>query len=146
MATGFGKWGMTSSMVASELIADQICGKENALAPIFSPRRFSMLAARTMAKEGGQAARGLARAVFAQGEGSLDGLPPGHGGLVSWQGKKVGAYRDEEGQLYLVDPRCPHMGCQLEWNPEERSWDCPCHGSRFDYEGRLLDGPAQTGL
>ena len=146
VATGFGKWGMTSSMVASELIADQICGKENALAPIFSPRRFSMLAARTMAKEGGQAARGLARAVFAQGEGSLDGLPPGHGGLVSWQGKKVGAYRDEEGQLYLVDPRCPHMGCQLEWNPEERSWDCPCHGSRFDYEGRLLDGPAQTGL
>ena len=146
VATGFGKWGMTSSMVASELIADQICGKENALAPIFSPRRFSMLAARTMAKEGGQAARGLARAVFAQGEGSLDGLPPGHGGLVSWQGKKVGAYRDKEGQLYLVDPRCPHMGCQLEWNPEERSWDCPCHGSRFDYEGRLLDGPAQTGL
>ena len=122
---------MTSSMVASELIADQICGKENALAPIFSPRRFCMLAA---------------RAVFAQGEGSLDGLPPGHGGLVSWQGKKVGAYRDKEGQLYLVDPRCPHMGCQLEWNPEERSWDCPCHGSRFDYEGRLLDGPAQTGL
>ena len=56
------------------------------------------------------------------------------------------AYKAEDGTLYTVDPRCPHLGCQLEWNPDERSWDCPCHGSRFDFQGRLLSGPAQTEL
>ena len=61
-------------------------------------------------------------------------------------GEKVGAYRDETGELFLVSTRCPHLGCQLEWNPDEKSWECPCHGSRFDHRGRLLEGPAQTHL
>ena len=55
----------------------------------------------------------------------------------------MGAWREADGRLCVVDLRCPHMGCRLEWNPHERSWDCPCHGSRFDRYGRLLDGPAQ---
>ncbi|MDE6880076.1 MAG: Rieske 2Fe-2S domain-containing protein, partial [Oscillospiraceae bacterium] len=50
------------------------------------------------------------------------------------------------GEIYVVDTRCPHLGCQLAWNPDEESWDCPCHGSRFDCRGKLLDGPAQTDL
>ena len=53
---------------------------------------------------------------------------------------------DEDGELHTIVPKCPHMGCQLEWNPDEKSWDCPCHGSRFDIYGRLLIGPAQTDL
>ena len=61
-------------------------------------------------------------------------------------GEKLGVYKAEDGTLYTVDPRCPHLGCQLEWNPDERSWDCPCHGSRFDFQGRLLSGPAQAEL
>ena len=61
-------------------------------------------------------------------------------------GQKAGAYRDEDGELYVVSIKCPHLGCQLEWNPDEKSWDCPCHGSRFDFRGRLLDGPAENGV
>ena len=72
--------------------------------------------------------------------------PPGHGGIVFWKGKKLGVYKDESGALWPVEIRCPHLGCQLEWNPDEHSWDCPCHGSRFDYLGRLLSGPAQEGV
>lgn len=146
VATGFQKWGMTSSMVAAGLIADAICQESNPLAPVFSPRRFDWTAARNLAREGGVAVRNLTRAVFVRPGLHLDQLTPGHGAVVSWQGKKVGAYKEENGDVHLVDPRCPHMGCQLTWNPEEKSWDCPCHGSRFDYDGNLIDNPAQTGL
>ena len=66
--------------------------------------------------------------------------------MAEVDGEKLGVYRDEKGELHTVVPKCPHMGCQLEWNPDEKSWDCPCHGSRFDIYGRLLTGPAQTDL
>ena len=82
---------------------------------------------------------GLPRAV-------ADALPPGHGGIVSVQGEKLGVHKAKNGDTFAIDPRCPHLGCQLEWNPDSLSWECPCHGSRFDYRGRLLDGPAQSGL
>ena len=62
------------------------------------------------------------------------------------EGEKAGVYKDNEGKVYAVDIRCPHMGCQLEWNPDEKSWDCPCHGSRFDYRGNLISNPAQEGI
>ena len=66
--------------------------------------------------------------------------------LVEVDGRKAGVYRDALGHCHVVNPRCPHLGCQVEWNPDERSWDCPCHGSRFDMDGNWIDGPAQEGL
>lgn len=66
--------------------------------------------------------------------------------MVDVDGEKMGVYRDGDGELFVVSVKCPHLGCQLEWNPDEKSWDCPCHGSRFDYRGKLLEGPAQTDL
>ena len=81
----------------------------------------------------------------AEAEG-VQQLPAGHGGIVKLDGKKAGAYRDENGDLHPVATRCPHLGCQLAWNPDEKSWDCPCHGSRFDCRGELLSGPAQRGI
>jgi len=146
VATGFGKWGMTASMVAAGLIADQICGVNNPLAPVFSPRRFSLTAAEHLALEGGEAVKNLTKALLDRPGETLDQLPPGHGGIVTWQGKKVGAYREENGALHIIDPKCPHLGCQLSWNPDEKSWDCPCHGSRFDMDGKLLNNPAQRDL
>ena len=59
---------------------------------------------------------------------------------------KAGVYKTEEGEICQVDIICPHMGCELAWNPDEHSWDCPCHGSRFDSKGNLLNGPAQGGI
>lgn len=114
VATGFGKWGMTSSMVSARILTALITGRDCQDADIFSPhRRFTMHAAKELAVHGAYTVKGLTKHL----------LPPGKGRII---------------------PNCPHMGCRLEWNPEEESYDCPCHGSRFDREGRLIDGPAQT--
>lgn len=114
VATGFGKWGMTSAMVSARVLTDLIAGQDCPEADIFSPqRRFTMRAAKEMVIHGGHTVKGLAKHF----------LPAGAGEVI---------------------PNCPHMGCRLEWNPDEDSYDCPCHGSRFGREGRLLDGPAQT--
>ena len=99
-----------------------------------------------IAAESVQAAKGLARRLFQIPAEAAGRIPPGHGGIVFYRGKKVGVYKEEDGTLYPVDIRCPHLGCQLEWNPDERSWDCPCHGSRFDRFGRLVSGPAQEDI
>ena len=147
VATGFGKWGMTSSMVAAMLLCDEITGKQNPYAGIFSPQRFTPTAStKAFLKDSGQAVKGLSRQVFAPPRADIDALPTGHGGVVDCDGEKVGVYKDEHGEVFLVSTRCPHLGCQLEWNPDEKSWDCPCHGSRFDYAGRLIDNPAQQDL
>ena len=146
VATGFQKWGMTSSMVAAMLLRDRICGKENPWAEVFDPGRFDEKTLTGLAQESGQAVKGLAKQLFQIPAEAAKELPPGHGGIVFWKGKKLGVYKDESGALWPVDIRCPHLGCQLEWNPDERSWDCPCHGSRFDYRGKLISGPAQENI
>ena len=146
VATGFQKWGMTSSMVAAMLLRDRICGKENPWAEVFDPGRFDEKTLTGLAQESGQAVKGLAKQLFQIPAEAAKELTPGHGGVVFWKGKKLGVYKDESGALWPVDIRCPHLGCQLEWNPDERSWDCPCHGSRFDYRGKLISGPAQENI
>jgi len=145
VATGFGKWGMTTSMVAARIIADSILGRKNETALVFSPQRFSKTAAKSMLVQGGKAAKSIARQLFVPPKGAVEELPLGSGGIVQWQGKKAGVYKDMAGQVFVVEAKCPHMGCQLEWNPEEKTWDCPCHGSRFDQYGALLEGPAARG-
>ena len=70
----------------------------------------------------------------------------GEGGPAELDGKQMGVYRAAEELYYAVELRCPHLGCRLEWNPDDKSWDCPCHGSRFDVQGRCLTEPAQTDL
>lgn len=146
-ATGFGKWGMTGSMVSAMIISDLVTGRENPNEEVFSPQRLDLFSsAKTLAKEGAQAAKGLSRRLLSPPKAALDALPLGHGGIVEVEGEKAGVYKDQDGRTYVISPRCPHLGCQLEWNPDELSWDCPCHGSRFDYKGNLLNNPAQEGL
>ncbi len=147
VATGFQKWGMTSSMVAAQLIAGLIQNGSHPWEEVFSPQRFSMQASgKKLAKEMLHAAKDLSRRVFAPPRAEVDALPKGHGGVVEYKGEKCGVYKDENGEIFVVSVCCPHLGCQLEWNPDAKSWDCPCHGSRFDYQGKRLDGPAQEGL
>ena len=105
VATGFNKWGMTSSMAAAMLLCDMVQGKQNPFAEVFSP------------------SRSILRPQLA-----INGL---------------------EAAVNLLTPakkRCPHLGCALKWNPYERTWDCPCHGSRFTKNGRLIDNPATGNL
>lgn len=145
VATGFGKWGMTSSMVSARLISDLICDGESPHAAVFDPGRIKITeSARALAAEMAHAVRGLTKGAFHIPQKTLDSLPMGHGGVIEFEGQRAGVYRDEQGEVYAVSVRCPHLGCELAWNPDEKSWDCPCHGSRFDYRGRLLNDPAQT--
>ncbi len=119
VATGFGKWGMTSSMVSAMIISDLISGTDNPYAEVFSPQRVNVKAsAGNFVKEGGHAAAGLSG--------------------------KAEVPEDKKQKGLLM--RCPHLGCQLTWNPEEESYDCPCHGSRFDAEGNKIDGPARKNM
>ncbi len=147
VATGFGKWGMTSSMVASMLIPEMISGRKPDWGEVFDPSRLKLSAsAKSLATDTAQAVKGLGRSFLSLPDETLRELPEGHGGIVEYSGHKVGVYKAPDGIAHMVTPRCPHLGCQLEWNPDELSWDCPCHGSRFDYAGTLLDDPAQTGI
>lgn len=146
VATGFQKWGMTTSMVSAMLLRDRICGRDSPYAEVFDPGRFDLEEVKGVAEESGHSIKGLARRLFQIPAETAGKLAPGHGGIVFLDGEKLGVYKDENGTLHPVDIRCPHMGCQLEWNPDEKSWDCPCHGSRFDCFGKLLSGPAQTDL
>jgi len=143
VATGFQKWGMTSAAVAAQLLTGIVTDQELPDGDVFAPHRFHPAAAGGLLQNVGKAAKGLSRRVIAPGRISVEQLPRGHGGVVKLDGKKLGAYRDRNGTLYTVSLRCPHLGCQLEWNPEERTWDCPCHGSRFTFRGERISGPAQ---
>ena len=146
VATGFQKWGMTSSMAAAMILRDAICGRENPWAEVFDPGRFAGEIFLGVAGESGQAVKGLFRNLFKIPEETAKKLPAGQGGIVFLDGEKVGVYKEPDGTIHAVDVRCPHLGCQLEWNPDEKSWDCPCHGSRFDYRGNWLCGPAQESI
>ena len=147
IATGFQKWGMTSSMASAMILSDLIRERGNPYAEVFSPLRFTPGAsAKNFLNEGMHAVRDLSRRVLAPPRAEVEALPKGHGGVVEYDGEKMGVYRDDAGEVYAVSIQCPHLGCQLEWNPDEKSWDCPCHGSRFDYHGNLIDNPAQEDL
>ncbi|WMJ76345.1 MULTISPECIES: FAD-dependent oxidoreductase [unclassified Sedimentibacter] len=147
VATGFGKWGMTGSMVSAMIISDLIKGRENSYSELFSPLRFTPSSSvKNLTSNLGQAVKGISRQALFISATDLDDLPVGHGGIIKKEGENIGVYKDENGRIYAVSTRCPHLGCQLEWNPDEKSWDCPCHGSRFDYKGNILDNPAQINL
>jgi Rieske Fe-S protein len=73
-------------------------------------------------------------------------MAPGEGRIVELEGKKVGLYKDESGKLHAVHPGCQHIKCTVQWNMSEKSWDCPCHGSRYSYTGEMLTGPARKNL
>lgn len=148
VATGFQKWGMSSAMVAAECLSTLALGEDlPARFQVFSPLRFKPAASsRQLLEDTVTAAKGLTRRLLSISRIPAEDLPAGHGAVAEVDGEKLGVYRDEAGELFAVSLKCPHLGCQLEWNPDEKSWDCPCHGSRFDYRGRLLDGPAQADL
>lgn len=117
VATGYQKWGMTTAMTAAMLLTDLITGTPSPYEKLFTPQRHHLFAAPQLLADVGESAKGLTKGLAAPYEKCGSG----------------------EGGVHI---RCTHLGCRLEWNADEKSWDCPCHGSRFDADGRLLDGPA----
>lgn len=146
VATGFCKWGMSFAMVSAILLKDMICGINNPYTEVFAPSRFSGEEIPQLLEDTGKSVKGLTKRFFHMPQETVDELPRGHGGVIDTPQGKTGVYKTEDGQLFQVDIVCPHMGCELTWNPDERSWDCPCHGSRFDYKGNRIDGPAEDGI
>ncbi|ELC8341682.1 FAD-dependent oxidoreductase [Clostridium perfringens] len=147
VATGFNKWGMTSSMVSAMIISDMILEKENDFSEIFSPRRFDLsLSINNIANDLIETAKNfIAQKVYIPSS-EIEHIKNGHGGIIEYNGEKVGVYKNKEGKEFFVSTKCTHLGCQLSWNSDELTWDCPCHGSRFDYKGRLIGSPATKDL
>ncbi|WP_415348129.1 FAD-dependent oxidoreductase, partial [Clostridium perfringens] len=147
VATGFNKWGMTSSMVSAMIISDMILEKENDFSEIFSPRRFDLsLSINNIANDLIETAKNFIAQKVSIPSSEIEHIKNGHGGIIEYNGEKVGVYKNKEGKEFFVSTKCTHLGCQLSWNADELTWDCPCHGSRFDYKGRLIGSPATKDL
>jgi glycine/D-amino acid oxidase-like deaminating enzyme/nitrite reductase/ring-hydroxylating ferredoxin subunit len=147
VASGFMKWGLTGGTFAGMVLRDLIAGHDNAWAARFDPNRLSLRSAPELAQV--NAKTGLhffGDRISPAQESSADDVPVGEGRVVRDGLGKTGVYRDEEGAVHAVSLRCTHLGCILRFNSAERSWDCPCHGSRFDVDGSVLEGPTTTPL
>jgi glycine/D-amino acid oxidase-like deaminating enzyme/nitrite reductase/ring-hydroxylating ferredoxin subunit len=147
-ATGFNKWGLTNGTAAAMILDDLIGGRDNVWADVFDATRLDVLpSAKKLVKENVEvAARFVGDRLRALTTPSIDDLAAGEGAIVSAGGKRLAAYRDEAGVVHACSPLCTHMGCYVQWNPAEKSWDCPCHGSRFSHQGDVLQGPAVKAL
>jgi glycine/D-amino acid oxidase-like deaminating enzyme/nitrite reductase/ring-hydroxylating ferredoxin subunit len=148
VATGFRKWGMTNGTAAAQILADRILGRGNAWADAFDATRIAPgpSAVGFLKENLGVARHFVADRVAALRAPTADSLAPGEGGIARHNGVRAACYRDEEGSLHAVSMTCTHLGCQVTFNTAERTWDCPCHGSRFDTDGRVLEGPAVRDL
>ncbi len=142
VATGFRKWGMTNSTAAATIIRDLIVKGESPWAEVYDPSRFVPNPSITsfIAINADVAANLIAGKV--KPVPNDINIEKGEAKAVEIEGVKMGVYRDGNGQLHTVDTTCTHLGCELKWNDAEKSWDCPCHGSRFTYEGEIIEGPA----
>src|SRR5918995_2255412 len=143
VASGFMKWGLTSGTFAAMILRDRIGGAENPWAATFAPNRVSLRSAPKLAEMNARVGVDFVGDRLKPGEaGSADDVPPGEARVVREGLGRTGVYRDEEGEVHAVSLRCTHLGCLLRFNAAETSWDCPCHGSRFDVDGQVLEGPA----
>ncbi len=143
--TGLRKWGFTNGTVGAQVVADAITGKENATAALLDPKRVHLRASiGALVKENASVAKHFVGDRIAnRGNGDASSLGRGEGAVVAVAGgRRAATYRDGDGALHAVAPTCTHLGCEVRFNPAERSWDCPCHGSRFDVDGNVLEGPA----
>jgi glycine/D-amino acid oxidase-like deaminating enzyme/nitrite reductase/ring-hydroxylating ferredoxin subunit len=148
MASGDSGQGMTHGTIAGIVLTDLILGRDNPWIELYDPRRVSLKpsAVKEFAKENLDVAVQMARGYLAPDQVSLDDIPPGEGRIVRRGAHKIAVYRDPSGQLVEKSAACTHLKCTVEWNSVEKSWDCPCHGSRFDPHGNVLNGPAITAL
>jgi glycine/D-amino acid oxidase-like deaminating enzyme/nitrite reductase/ring-hydroxylating ferredoxin subunit len=146
VATGDSGNGMTHGTIAGILLTDLILGRENAWADIYDPSRKTLGAIKEFAKENLNVAAQYADYVTPGELDSTDSVLPGNGAIVRRGLSKVAAYRDKEGILHERSAVCTHLGCIVGWNSSEETWDCPCHGSRFDKFGTVVMGPANSNL
>lgn len=147
VATGLKKWGLTAGTASAMVIADAIAGRDNAWASLLSSTRVRPQELPRFALENSRVGfHFVADRIKRRGGRPIEDLAPGEGDIVSAGGNKVAGFRDDDGALHAVSSRCTHLGCQVVWNAAERTWDCPCHASRFSVDGEVLNGPAVDAL
>jgi glycine/D-amino acid oxidase-like deaminating enzyme/nitrite reductase/ring-hydroxylating ferredoxin subunit len=147
VATGYRKWGMTNSTVASMILSELILGKRSMFENLYSPQRFHANPdVKNLVTTNADVAKHLIKGKFEMITKHPEDLSNDEGATVTVNGERAGAYRDKEGRLHIIDTTCTHLGCELEWNSGDRSWDCPCHGSRFSINGDVIEGPAEKPL
>lgn len=143
LATGFKKWGMTLSNVAANIICDDILGIDNKYSEIYNSTRFKPLKNKDELKNMiSQTYKSFVSNRIKIPKESLSAIKNDNGGIIKIDGNSVGIYKDKVGNIFAVNPTCTHLGCLLTWNNIDKTWDCPCHGSRFDFNGKNIYDPA----
>ena len=148
VATGYGGNGMTYSTAAAITLCALICNEKTAYEKLFDPNRLKPVAGFTnFIKHNADVVKQFFGKFFS-GEKleALAELSRGEAKLVIFENQKIGLYKNEEGKIFGVNPSCTHLGCEVKWNSAEKSWDCPCHGARYHYTGKVLNGPADRDL
>lgn len=147
IATGFNKWGVTSSNVAANIISDEILQKKNKYEEVFKSTRMEPIKNRQevgdMFKE---ANKSILLSRFKIPKEELDNIKIGEGKIIKIDNTKVGVYKSKTGEIYKVKPICTHLGCELYFNNIEKIWECPCHGSKFTYDGKSIEVPSNKDL
>jgi Rieske Fe-S protein len=146
VVTGDCGMGMTHGTIAGVLISDLILDRENPWKSLYDPARKPIKGIGRFIKENVNVARQYADWVLPGDPVTKEDIPPGSGAVIREGMKKVAVYRDAVGTLHERSAACPHLGCIVQWNPTERTWDCPCHGSRFDKMGKVINGPSNVDL
>ena len=148
VATGYGKWGMTNGTVAAMILTDAILGRDNPWASLFDANRIKPKAqAKEFVSENLNVAQHfVGDRINTPHFKTPDEVQAGEGAIVRANGRRAAAFRDDAGTLHTFSHVCTHLGCYVRWNPAEKSFDCPCHGSRFDNGGRVIQGPAVRDL
>ena len=147
VATGFDAWGFSNGAAAAMMICDLVVERENHWLELFDATRVKPVAGGSkFVHENMHVAEHLVNDYTSKKPKSYDELAPGEAGILSVDGSYVAAFRDESGAVHSVSAVCSHRGCLVGWNPNDRTWDCPCHGSRFELTGEVLHGPAAKAL
>jgi glycine/D-amino acid oxidase-like deaminating enzyme/nitrite reductase/ring-hydroxylating ferredoxin subunit len=146
IATGDSGNGMTHGTIAGILLTDLIVGRKNAWESIYEPSRITLKALPEFAKENFNVAMQYADLIVAGDVESAGEIKPGAGAIISRGLSKVAVYRDPQGEIHERSAVCRHLGCIVNWNTMENTWDCPCHGSRYDALGKVIQGPANSDL
>src|SRR5690606_5370886 len=146
IVTGDSGQGMTHGTIAGMLLSDVILGRQNEWAALYDPHRIRLGAAKELARENLNVAAQYTAWVLPGDAPSEDDIPRGSGRVIRHGARMLAVYRDDDGELHAMNAACTHLRCIVSWNALEKSWDCPCHGSRFDPKGAVLNGPALTRL
>lgn len=147
VATGFNKWGITTSNIAANILKDKILENKNKYEKVFDATRLHPIKnSKELYYNINQTIQAEILNKFKIKEENIDDIPLNTGKIIKESGKRIGIYKNEKGNIYRIKPYCSHLKCLLTFNSQDKTWDCPCHGSRFDIYGNVINNPASKDI